>query len=170
MLISRLFLFTEKIRAKVSIEITGISPAVKDYNGVMVNGIDEIEVEALPQDLPERITIDISNLKRVGDGIYVRDLPAMDKVEIHSNPDDMLIIVTGGTGEEVAEEGVAGVEEPEVIEKGKKKSSNRFLFSKIPALFFAGAGIFYSVTPTRRKKFNVNRAVIPHNTSPSYDL
>lgn len=111
---------TEKIRANVAIEIAGIAPAVKDFNGVLVNGADEIEVEALPQDLPERIVIDISKLKRIGDGIYVRDLPAMDKIEIHNNPDEMLVIITG-SAEEVLEEAAASAEEPEVIEKGKKE-------------------------------------------------
>ncbi len=114
---------TEKIRAKVAVQIVGFAPAVKDFNGVLVNGINEIEVEALPRDLPERFTIDISSLKRISDGIYVRDLPAVDKVVILSNPDEMLVIVTGAAEEEevVAEVAAAGVEEPEVIEKGKKE-------------------------------------------------
>ncbi|HZU86261.1 MAG TPA: 50S ribosomal protein L25 [Anaerolineaceae bacterium] len=111
---------TEKIRAKVGIQVIGLAPAVKDFNGVLVNGIGEIEVEALPQDLPERITIDTSKLNRIGDGIYVRDLPAMDKVEILSDPDEMLVIITG-SAEEAVEEVAVAVEEPEVIEKGKKE-------------------------------------------------
>jgi large subunit ribosomal protein L25 len=113
---------TERIRAKVGIQITGLAPAVKDFNGVLVNGLGEIEVESLPQDLPERVTIDISSLMRIGDGIYVRDVPAIEKVDILSNLDEMLVIITGSAEEEVVEEAaVAGVEEPEVIEKGKKE-------------------------------------------------
>jgi large subunit ribosomal protein L25 len=111
---------TEKIRARVSIEVTGLSPAVKDLNGVVVTGIETLEVECFPQYLPERFIADISTLDKIGDGLYVRDLKTTKDVEILSNPDDMLVIITAGTIEE-AEAGLAGVAEPEVIEKSKKE-------------------------------------------------
>jgi large subunit ribosomal protein L25 len=111
---------TEKIRAKVTIDLAGASPAVKDLNGVVVTGLNELEVECFPQYLPERFVIDISRLAKIGDGIYVRDLKTSADVEVLANPDDMLVIVTMGVGEEV-EAGAAGIEEPEVIEKGKKE-------------------------------------------------
>ncbi len=114
---------TEKIRAHVSVELTGTSPAVKDFNGVVVTGMDELEVESLPQDLPERFVIDISRMLKIGDGIYVRDLPLNPNYTILDGGDEMLALVTYPAGEEVTEEAaaVAGVEEPEVIEKGKKE-------------------------------------------------
>ncbi len=112
---------TEKIRAEVGIELTGTAPAVKDYNGIVVTGVNSLEVEALPQDLPERFVIDISNLKNIGDGIYVRDIPVTEKVEILENLDEMVVIVTSAMKEEEAVEGVPTTEEPEVIEKGKKE-------------------------------------------------
>jgi large subunit ribosomal protein L25 len=55
---------TEKIRAKVGVVLTGTAPAVKDFNGVVVEGLDAIEVEALPKDLPERFVIDITKLTK----------------------------------------------------------------------------------------------------------
>jgi large subunit ribosomal protein L25 len=85
-----------------------------------VTGINEIEVEALPQDLPEKLVLDISKLANIGDGIYVRDLVVSEKVEILEEPEEMVVIITGEMGEEVAEE-AAGAEEPEVIERGKKE-------------------------------------------------
>jgi len=113
---------TEKIRAKVSIELDGVSPAVKDFNGVVVTGLDSLEVECLPQYLPERIVIDIASMVKIGDGIYVRDIKLSENVEILDDPDEMLAIVTAQAAEEVeaAPEAVAA-EEPEVIEKGKKE-------------------------------------------------
>jgi large subunit ribosomal protein L25 len=110
---------TEKIRAKVPVELTGISPAVKDLNGVVVTGLNELEVECFPQFLPERFYLDISRLVKFGDGIYVRDMPTSSDVAILAHPEDMLVIITVGVGEEV--EGAGGVIEPEVIEKGKKE-------------------------------------------------
>ncbi len=112
---------TEKIRASVAIEIHGVSPAVKDYNGVVINGLESIEVESLPQDLPERVVVDISGLKNIGDGIYVRDLKLASNVIVHTDVDEMIVVVTGSSAEEAVVEGEATMAEPEVIEKGKKE-------------------------------------------------
>ena len=114
---------TEKLTASVSIELTGLSLAVKDFNAILVTGLDEIEVECLPGDLPEKIVVDISSLAKVGDAIHVRDLVLSDKVKVLSSPEEMIVIATAAKVEEVVEVVTpeAGVEEPEVIEKGKKE-------------------------------------------------
>lgn len=113
---------TEKIRARVGIELVGLSPAVKDFSAVVVTNMDHLEVESLPQYLPERIIIDISRLVKIGDAIFVRDVKVSDKVAILGNPDEMLVVATAQAAEEVVEAAVvAAVEEPEVIEKGKKE-------------------------------------------------
>ena len=115
---------TETLTAQVSVELTGMSLAVKDFNAILVTGLDEVEVECLPADLPERIVIDISTLNKVGDAIYVRDLVLSDKVKVLDEPDEMLVIATAAKVEEVVEvvaEAVTTEEGPEVIEKGKKE-------------------------------------------------
>jgi large subunit ribosomal protein L25 len=118
---------TEKIRANVGIELTGLSPAVKDFNAVLVTGLTELEVEAFPQDLPERVTVDISSMLNIGDGIHVRDIVVSDKVLVLDEPEEMIVLATAAKEEveevvapeaEVVAEEVA---EPEVIEKGKKE-------------------------------------------------
>lgn len=111
---------TEKIRAKVSVVLHGVSPAVKDFNGVVVHSLDAIEVEALPQYLPEKITVDISSLTQIGDAIHVRDLKLDENVTVLEDADEMIVIIKGTVEEEApVEEGAAA--EPEVIEKGKKE-------------------------------------------------
>lgn len=114
---------TEKIRTAVRVVLTGLSPAVKDYNAVIVTGLDELDVEALPQDLPERISVDVSVLAKIGDSIHVRDLIISDKVKMLSNPDDLIALASITKEEVVTEEVVPGAEvvEPEVIERGKKE-------------------------------------------------
>jgi large subunit ribosomal protein L25 len=118
---------SEKIRANVSIVLTGDSPAVKDFNAMLINGLSELEVEAFPQDLPESITVDISTLIKIGDGIHVRDIVLSDKVQVFDTPDEMIVLATAPAKEEVVEavtpEAVVVEEgaEPEVIEKGKKE-------------------------------------------------
>jgi large subunit ribosomal protein L25 len=115
---------TEKLRSQVYIEIIGVSPAIKDFDGVLMTGFDEVEVECLPQDLPERLVVDISGLLKIGDGIYVRDLAVPEGVKILEDPDTMVALITA---QAAIEEEVAPVveevttEEPEIIEHGKKE-------------------------------------------------
>ncbi len=111
---------TEKIRASVPVELHGVSPAVKSLNGVIVTGLTTIEVECLPNDLPQRFVVSIAGLENIGDGIYVRDLELPAKVEVLAEPEEMIVIVTGSTEEVEAVEGEGGMIEPEVIERGKK--------------------------------------------------
>lgn len=114
---------TEKIRAMVPVEIEGVAPAVREHNAVIVTNLSEIEVEALPQDLIDRIAIDITSIQNIGDSIYVRDLSFPQGVEVLSDPDEPVIIATGAVAEveEVEEEAIEEGEEPEVIEKGKRE-------------------------------------------------
>ncbi|BAJ63507.1 MULTISPECIES: 50S ribosomal protein L25 [Anaerolinea] len=111
---------TEKIRTTVSLHFEGVSPAVKDYNGVVVTSLDEVEVEALPQDLPERIVVDLSKLARIGDTIHVRDLEVAKGVKVLNDPDEVVVVVSTTT-EEVEAPAEGELSEPEVIERGKKE-------------------------------------------------
>ena len=113
---------TEKIRTRVGIELSGVSPAVKDFNGYVISNLTELEVECFPQDLPERVIVDISPLQKIGDVILVNSVFISDKVAILTNPDDTIVVVTT-TKEEVEEVAapVVAAEEPEVIERGKKE-------------------------------------------------
>jgi large subunit ribosomal protein L25 len=115
---------TERLRSQVYLEIVGLAPAVRDFDGVLVTGLEEVEVECLPNDLPERITVDISSLDGIGDGVYVRDLMIPEGVKILEDPDSMVVLVTAQAAAE--EEAVAEVEEvvgeePEVIERTRKE-------------------------------------------------
>lgn len=64
----------EKIKADVPIEIVGTAPAVDQKLGVLLTLVDEIEVEAFPTDLPEKLQIDVAKLSQVGDVIKVGDV------------------------------------------------------------------------------------------------
>jgi large subunit ribosomal protein L25 len=114
----------EKLRVNVLINLVGLSPAVKDFNGVLVEGMTEVEVECFPQDLPSKITVDVSGLKRIGDSLSVRDLVLPENVITLDNPDEMIVIVTAQAAEEVVvvvAPVVVEETEPEVIERGKKE-------------------------------------------------
>jgi large subunit ribosomal protein L25 len=118
----------EKITATVSLHFVGVSIAVKDYNAVLVHNLEQLDVECLPTDLPERIDVDISVLNRIGDGIRVKDIPVSDKVRLLADPDTMVAVATAPKVEEEVEaapaaEGITPTEgEPELaVERGKKE-------------------------------------------------
>jgi len=113
----------EKLRTNVYISHVGVAPAIDTYNAILVTGLDELDVECLPIDLPERIEVDLSVLAEIGDGLFVRDLQVSDRVRILTDPDAMIVLVTAPEMEEVeAGEEVEG--EPEIIEKGKEEEED----------------------------------------------
>jgi large subunit ribosomal protein L25 len=118
---------SEKIRTKVRLTYTGVSSAVKDYSAVLVHRLDALEVECLPTDLPERITVDISSLKEIGNSIRVSEITVPENVAVLDDPDEIAIIATI-VKEEAAEEAVPGATPgaeaatPEIsVDRGKKE-------------------------------------------------
>ncbi|MBX3046305.1 MAG: 50S ribosomal protein L25 [Anaerolineales bacterium] len=83
---------TETVRAEVSVVLEGKSPVITNLGGLLVNGLEHVEVEALPQDLPERFIVDVSGLENFGDGIFVRDLVVPANVTVLSDPDELLVV------------------------------------------------------------------------------
>ncbi len=71
---------TEKIKAMVPVVFVGESPAVKGLQAIFVRNANELEVEALPQNLPHEISVDISSLKNFGDQITLADITITDAV------------------------------------------------------------------------------------------
>jgi large subunit ribosomal protein L25 len=90
----------EKITAFVPIEFVGESQAVKEGK-VLVEVTNEIEVQALPNDLPENIEVDISALETIESMITVADLKvASDKVEVVTSPEQVIVKVEEPRAEE----------------------------------------------------------------------
>ena len=85
---------TEKIRTKVNLVFTGVASAVKDYSAVLIHRMDAFEVECLPTDLPERITVDVSSLKEIGNSIRVKDIVLSQEVAVLEDPDEIVVIAT----------------------------------------------------------------------------
>ncbi len=94
---------TEKTTVSVPIEISGESPAVEQGIGVLIQPISELEVEALPQDLPERLVVDISKLVNVDDAITVGEIEVdKKKIEIKADPSQIVVKIGPLEKEEVA--------------------------------------------------------------------
>jgi large subunit ribosomal protein L25 len=106
------------INAVVPIELVGEAPAVRDLGGVLVSGLNVIEVEALPSNLPDRITVDLSNLLTIDDSITVGDLEVEEGVTILTELDEAIanvIYQIEEEEEEEVEELLEGVE-PELVD------------------------------------------------------
>jgi len=119
---------TEKLQTAVPIELIGQAPAEISMAAVVVTGISELEIECLPQDMPERIEVDATVLVDIDSAIYVKDLDLPDTYEVLTDPEELIAGVTYVTIEEEEEEEEEDElaelldedMEPEVIEKGKK--------------------------------------------------
>lgn len=114
----------EKITAKVALEFIGEPPAVKTLGGVLNKTLSEIEVEALPGDLPRHIEVDLSGLQELNQSIYVKDLRVSDKVKIMLDPETVIATITSPVEEEKIEKApVADVSEVKV--EAEEKAAER---------------------------------------------
>lgn len=93
---------TEKTTAKVPVELQGESPAVSQKLGDLIQPVSELEVEALPEDLPEKLTLDISGLVEVDNTLTVGDIKIDPlKVKILAEPTEIVVKITALVKEEI---------------------------------------------------------------------
>lgn len=111
---------TERLRVTVPLQFVGEAPAVKLYSGIVLPSRETLEVECLPNDLPNSIEVNISGLNEIGDVLYVRDIQAPARVTLIDDVNEVVVSITSPASEAELE-GEAGSAEPEVIEKGKKE-------------------------------------------------
>ena len=113
---------TEKITSEVPIEAVGDALGVRTFGGLLEHSLRTLEVECFPQDLPEIVRIDVTNLN-IGESLHVRDIPLPSGVE-SLTPADLTVVsvVASRVGEEVTETAEAPAA-PEVIteKKGEAK-------------------------------------------------
>jgi len=84
---------TEKVIAEIPVRIVGEAPAVKDKAAVLVTVISEIEVKALPADLPDHLEVEIGSLNEFGDSILVKDLKIPAGIELLTGPEETVVTV-----------------------------------------------------------------------------
>lgn len=108
----------EKVVASVPIETVGESEGIKAGN-VLVMAYNEVEVEALPTELPDHFEVDLSKLVAVGSDVKFADLTYdREKVRILDVSDEDVIATLQAPKEEVVEEEPAAPEEVELTKQG----------------------------------------------------
>jgi large subunit ribosomal protein L25 len=114
---------TEKITAEVPLVLTGEAPAVREHGGILVHGLDTVEVQCLPGDLPSSIEIDLAPLTDFNDMLTIADLPVPPSVTILSEPESVIARIEAPRmveeEEVVVEEEILVPAEPELV--GKKE-------------------------------------------------
>lgn len=116
------------LEVKVHVEITGTPTGVKVQGGILDFVTRELEIECLPTDIPEKISLDVSGLE-LGKHIRVSDLQISDKITVLTDPEVVIVHVVAPRAEEAAPaaegaEAAAPGSEPEVIKKGKTEGED----------------------------------------------
>lgn len=110
----------KKITVSVPLEFIGVSPAVKSGVGVLVKVLHEIEVEALPKDLPQSINVDISKLATTDDVVLVSDVALPKGVTAVAEAEEVVASIATQK-EETEDAAPIDLSSIEVEKKGKKE-------------------------------------------------
>jgi len=127
---------TQKIDARVPLQIKGLSIGVKDHGGTMVHDLRELRVRALPTQIPQFIEVDVTNLN-LNMNLTVKDLTVPAEVEVLDAADHMVVSVMLAKEEVAAApavaaavpgaEGAAPAEPESSSTKGKKDEEGKVL-------------------------------------------
>lgn len=108
----------EKVTTMIPIIVIGEPKAVAEKLGELLQTLNEIEVEALPADLPEKFEVDVTNLVAVDEQITIADLQVPQGVEILSEPTSVVAKIAA-----IVEEPEPTVEEAPTEESNKEETS-----------------------------------------------
>lgn len=114
---------TKAIVIKVPIQSKGEAIGVKQDGGILTHVLWELEIECLPTSIPEKIEVDVTNMK-IGDTVHIKDLTIPQGAKVLADSEAIVFTLVPPKKVEVAEE-VAAAEaaptEPEVIKEKKEK-------------------------------------------------
>jgi len=110
----------KKLEVAVPLEFVGLAPAIKELSGILVKVLHEVEVRAMPKDLPRDIEVDVSGLATLDSQILVKDLKIPARVEVLTGPEEVVAAISVAK-EEPVEEAPVDLDSIEVEKKGKKE-------------------------------------------------
>lgn len=109
----------KKVQVDVPIVFEGVSPAVKDLQGILVKVLRELKIEASPKDLPHDIKVDISSLTDFSSVILAKDIKLAPGVTLIEKPEEVVASIAQAK-EEPAEAPTLDMSAIEVEKKGKE--------------------------------------------------
>ncbi len=115
----------QTLQATVPIRLVGHAPVLDDFDALVMQDTESLEVEVLPKDLPEVIEVDVSVLTELGSSISITDLELPEGVNVLTDPDTLIAVALSAAREEEEEEEEEELlpedAEPELIERGKQE-------------------------------------------------
>jgi len=111
---------TEKIKAEVPLVFIGEAPVLKKVkNSSIFHLINSLDIEALPDDLPHSLEVDVSHLEELDHTIHVKDIPLGRGITLLSDPEQMVVKVAEAKKEE---EVVPVAVEAEAVAEGEEEA------------------------------------------------
>jgi large subunit ribosomal protein L25 len=107
---------TKRLKVKIPVHVHGEPKGVKQQGGVLDVVTREVEVECLPDDIPEDFRLEIASLE-INQAIRAADLPMTNSMKLVMAPEVVIVHIVAP---KVDAEAAAAAGEPEVIKKGKK--------------------------------------------------
>ncbi len=111
----------KKVKVGVPIEFTGIAPAVKELGGTLVKVLHELEIEAMPKDLPHELILDVSALVNFESRIIAKDIKLPAGVELVTDAEEVVALASEVKEELEEEAAPIDLDSIEVEKKGKKE-------------------------------------------------
>jgi len=109
----------KKVTVNVPIEFEGVSPAVKDFGGVLVKIVHEVEIEAMPKDLPHEVIADISIMTDFDVHLTAGQIKLPTGVTLVTDPEETIAKVARAKEEKEEESAPIDLSAIEVEKKGK---------------------------------------------------
>lgn len=114
----------KKVSVFVPLEFTGVSPAEKDLGGILIKVLHELEIEAMPKDLPHELTVDISAIKDFDTQILAKDIKLPAGVELLADPEEPVALAQAAKEIDVEESTDVDMDAIEVETKGKGEEAD----------------------------------------------
>ncbi len=116
---------TKPLLAKVHVQTSGEPRGVKEQGGLFEIVTRQVEIECLPDDIPDMFRVDVTGLM-LGQNLRAGQIPMPESIRLVSSPDTVIahvvaIRATAEAAEGTAEGAAPAAPEPEVIKKGKKE-------------------------------------------------
>lgn len=114
----------KKVQVAIPLEFVGEAPAVKVLGGTLVKVLHEVEIEAMPKDLPHALEVDVSSLSTFEDQVKAADIKLPSGVTLITSPEEVVILAA--PAKEESEEASAPVDISSIelsVEKGKKEEA-----------------------------------------------
>jgi large subunit ribosomal protein L25 len=112
----------KKLQVSTPLEFKGVSEAVKSLGGTLVKVLHELEIEALPKDLPHELIVDISALATIDSQILAQDIKLPEGVTLITSPEEVIAAITVAVEEAEEPADAPSIADIEVVGAKDKKT------------------------------------------------